>query len=158
MKPPYPALVSEWHNAPYAAIDPTSPALSHAGQTIIITGAGSGIGQAACLAYAAAGATRLILLGRRQAKLDETRTLVEAQSPGSCVVDSFAADATHAAAITSVAEAVGGWDVLVLSAGATMRPASVADGDPDIWWNVIEVRLACAAHSRQELGALFRVG
>ena len=97
MKPPYPSYVSEWHNAPYSAISPTLPAHSHAGQTVVVTGGGSGIGQATALAYAAAGAARIVLIGRRVEKLAETKAKVAAQA-------SKAAVETYAASVTSVAE------------------------------------------------------
>lgn len=154
MKPPFPALVSEWHNAPYPAIGPTSPALSHANQTIILTGAGSGIGQAACLAYAAAGAKRLILLGRRQARLAETKAQIEAQAPG-CAVETFAVSATRAAAVKGVADVVGGWDVLVLCAGRSGPPATIADADPDEWWDVLEVSKLPRANASHSIGRRF---
>jgi hypothetical protein len=39
MKPAFPSPTPTWHNDIYPAIDPTNPNLSHAGQTIIVTGA-----------------------------------------------------------------------------------------------------------------------
>jgi hypothetical protein len=39
MKPVFPSPTPTWHNDTYSAIDPTLPSLSHAGQTVIITGA-----------------------------------------------------------------------------------------------------------------------
>jgi len=39
MKPVFPSPTPTWHNDTYPAIDPTLPNLSHAGQTVIITGA-----------------------------------------------------------------------------------------------------------------------
>ncbi|MCJ1473399.1 hypothetical protein MMC13_002050 [Lambiella insularis] len=140
MKPPYPALVSEWHNAPYPAINPSSPALSHAGQTVVVTGAGSGIGQAACLAYAAADAARLVLIGRRESKLEETKAKLKEQSP-KCAVEVHAADATKANELKNVATKVAGWDVLVLNAGRIVEPKSIEDSDPDSWWDVVETNM-----------------
>ncbi len=95
MKPPYPSLLSEWHNAPYSAIEPTSPLLSHAGRTVVITGSGSGIGQATSLAYAAAGGSRLVLIGHRENKLDETKAKIKARSPP-CEVETYPASVIKA--------------------------------------------------------------
>ncbi|KAI0018894.1 short chain dehydrogenase [Xylariomycetidae sp. FL0641] len=39
MEPPYPSLTPTWHNDVYPAIAPTNPRMSHAGETVIITGA-----------------------------------------------------------------------------------------------------------------------
>lgn len=138
MKPPYPALVSEWHNEPYGAIDPTSKALSHAGQTVVITGGGSGIGQAAALAYAAAGCQRVVLIGRREKKLEETKAKIQSQSSG-CEVETYPASATKASELKTVAASVKKWDVLILCAGRAVAPANVQDADPDTWWDVLEV-------------------
>lgn len=44
MKPPFPSLTAEWHNDTYAAIDPRRPELSMKNESVIITGAGRGIG------------------------------------------------------------------------------------------------------------------
>jgi len=140
MKPPFPALVSEWHNGPYPAIDPSSPALSHAGQTVVVTGGGSGIGQATCLAYAAAGAGRLVLIGRRENKLEETKAKIKEQLP-KCEVETYSASAIKAKELKEVADKVKGWDVLVLSAGRAINPKSIEESDPDGWWDVMEVRV-----------------
>jgi hypothetical protein len=39
MQPPFPSPTPTWHNDTYPAIEPTKPGLSHAGETVIITGA-----------------------------------------------------------------------------------------------------------------------
>ena len=83
------------------------------GKTAWITGAGSGIGRAIALAFAAAGA-RVALTGRREAPLRETAALIGGG-------DVIAADLTDAAqvarAAARVAEALGGPDLLVNNAG-----------------------------------------
>jgi short-subunit dehydrogenase len=48
-----------------------------AGKTILVTGAGSGLGRAAALSYAKHGAT-VLLLGRKLEKLEETYDAIEA--------------------------------------------------------------------------------
>src|SRR5690554_7730391 len=57
-------------------IDYVAPADLLAGRTILVTGAGDGIGRAAALAYARHGAT-LILLGRTLAKLEKVYDEIE---------------------------------------------------------------------------------
>ncbi|GIH51566.1 Short-chain dehydrogenase [Microbispora rosea] len=86
-----------------------------AGQVVVVTGAGSGIGRAAALAFALAGA-RVLGVGRRAHALEETAR----QHPGIAVLaaDLRAADAPETIART----AAGRWgrvDVLVNNAGAT---------------------------------------
>jgi len=53
-----------------------SPHLLH-GKTILVTGAGDGIGRSAALAYAAHGAS-VILLGRTESKLEQVYDEIEA--------------------------------------------------------------------------------
>lgn len=146
MKPPFPSLTTEWHNAPYPAISPSYPQHSHATQTIVITGAGTGIGRAAAIAYAVARAARVVLIGRREEMLQETGSMVKAANP-SCEVEVYGASVTATARMKEVAAAVNGWDVLVLNAGRAAPPEMVEDADGDLWWDVFEV----SDHSRPEM-------
>lgn len=70
--------VKTLHRSMYPAIDPTNPANSAAGKTIAISGGGSGIGYAIARGFCKAGASTVILLGRRQAVLDEASATLHA--------------------------------------------------------------------------------
>ncbi|MFG1704211.1 SDR family NAD(P)-dependent oxidoreductase [Nonomuraea sp. M3C6] len=94
------------------------------GRTAIVTGAGTGIGRASALAFAAAGA-HVLGVGRRADALRDTA----AQHPG---IADLAADITaEGAARTIVDAAIERWgrlDVLVNNAGATaVMPLAEAD-------------------------------
>ncbi|KAB5546817.1 hypothetical protein GE09DRAFT_1174752 [Coniochaeta sp. 2T2.1] len=57
--PPMKSFVSfteTWHNRPYPAILPTRPEISASGKSVFVTGGGAGIGKAAAIAFAQAGA------------------------------------------------------------------------------------------------------
>ena len=56
---------STQHSSAYPAIDASSPELSQAGRTVLVTGASFGLGFAAVQGFARASASRIILLGRR---------------------------------------------------------------------------------------------
>ena len=138
MKAPFPSLTAEWHNTPYPSISPSNSSLSHSTQTIIITGAGTGIGRATALAYAAASAARLVLLGRREDKLNETAALVKKEYE-KCEVEVHSVDVKAAKGMKEVAAKVGGWDVMALSAGRASKPEKVEEADEGLWWDVFEV-------------------
>ncbi|EWM18687.1 SDR family NAD(P)-dependent oxidoreductase [Kutzneria sp. 744] len=92
-------------------------------RVVIITGAGSGIGRAAALAFARAGA-HVLGVGRRQDALDSTAE----QHPGIAVLatDISAAEAPDAV-VQAAVDRWGGVDVLVNNAGATaMMPLAEA--------------------------------
>ncbi|KAL4819286.1 hypothetical protein BDW67DRAFT_182234 [Aspergillus spinulosporus] len=76
MAAPFPSATRSWHSTSYPSISPTRPELSARGKTILITGGGTGIGAETARSFAAAGASRIALLGRRiQPLLDTKRTI-----------------------------------------------------------------------------------
>ena len=144
MKAPFPSFTAEWHNDTYAAIDPQRPELSAKGKSIIVTGAGSGIGRATVKAFATAGASRLALLGRTIATLEETKRINEAEYPAAqCTT--YVVDVADEAAVHKSAVDIGTWDVLVLNAGKGLKPAPIGETNVLDWWSVMEVRLLQSA-------------
>jgi NAD(P)-dependent dehydrogenase (short-subunit alcohol dehydrogenase family) len=129
MQPPLPSPTATWHNEPYAAINPSNPDLSQTGKTVIITGAGSGIGRATALAFAKAGASRLILTGRTESRLEETKSLLKDVD---CSI--FPTSVTDEAGMREIASQVGAWDVLILNAGHISPPSSVVQASLQDWW------------------------
>ncbi|KAJ3567277.1 hypothetical protein NPX13_g6823 [Xylaria arbuscula] len=115
MQPPFPCPVKTWHNDTYEAISPSRPELSAASKTIIIIGAGSGIGRETALAFAAAGASRVALLGRTEASLEETASKIK--EIGRCSPMIQVADVTDENELQKAAASIGKWHVLVLCSG-----------------------------------------
>ncbi|KAK4233367.1 hypothetical protein C8A03DRAFT_19550 [Achaetomium macrosporum] len=105
MKPPMPFATATWHNATYPAISPLRPELSAKGKTIVITGAGTGIGRQAALSFANAGAARVVLLGRMASTLEETGSLLLAANPGVAAVVQVM-DTTDEAGLKRVASSI----------------------------------------------------
>lgn len=81
--PPFPSPTTRWHNKAQPAADPSNPALSATGKSILITGGGStGIGGETARWFAKAGASRIGLLGRREGPLLENKTWIQENYPG----------------------------------------------------------------------------
>lgn len=62
------SITDKTHKSSYPAISPSRPALSQAGRTVLITGGSGGIGYGIALAFAAAGADKVIIAGREESK------------------------------------------------------------------------------------------
>lgn len=118
------------HKDTYPSISAShNPCLSQAGKTILITGGGVGVGFFIARQFAKAGASRLILAGRRQIVLESGASRLQAEHPG--LAGSIYARSVDVTDGTSTAE-LWGWvsaqelvvDVLVLAHG---RPCPLQD-------------------------------
>ncbi|WYZ37901.1 hypothetical protein EsH8_II_001407 [Colletotrichum jinshuiense] len=134
MQPPLPSVTPTWHNDTYDAIAPSRPELSAEGKTVIVAGAGSGIGRETALAFASAGAARVILLGRTESALSATA----ASLPPSVQGDVKVVDITNEQTLVKVAAEIGTWDILVLAAGFVSSPSTIAGSASDEWWQNFE--------------------
>ncbi|KAM0477853.1 hypothetical protein ACHAPX_005619 [Trichoderma viride] len=134
MQPPLPSATPTWRNDTYAAISPSKPELSASGKTVVITGAGTGIGRETAVAFAAAGAAHVALLGRNSDSLKQTASAL----PSSVSSSSHVVDVTQEDALAQVAKAVGKWDVLVLGAGYVSSPSTIAASDFKEFWQSFE--------------------
>lgn len=126
----------------YPFISPTH-ALSAAatGKTLLITGAGTGVGRAIAQTFAAAGASRIIICGRTRSTLDETKALVEAASPA-CSVHPLVVDVTDTGSVGALfAQAPFVADILVNNAGICHSPVYVGESEPEVWWRDMEVNV-----------------
>ena len=144
MKPPNnnPSFTAEWHNDTYPSIDPSKPALSAKGKTVIITGGGRGLGPEFAKAFAKADAAHIALLGRAQSNLEKSKEAIQGEFP-STKITTHVANVADEAAVKKAADEVGPWDVLILNAGLASRLAPIAEMGIDEWWSVFEV---CATY------------
>ncbi|MGI5454646.1 SDR family NAD(P)-dependent oxidoreductase [Streptomyces sp. CA-249302] len=124
------------------------------GRTALVTGAGSGIGRAIALAFAAEGA-RVVAAGRRPEPLDETVRLIEELGGKALAVTADVSRAADAEALVrAAAEHFGSLDVAVNNAGVFRGGQPLADL-PEADWrtqldtNVTGVFLAMRAQIRE---------
>ncbi|KAI9881477.1 MAG: hypothetical protein M1830_000039 [Pleopsidium flavum] len=118
------------------------------GKTVLITGAGTGIGKAIAHTFALASAGTLVLAGRRPAPLDAVKASIESATPG-CKVLTVPTDVTDQAAVEALFKRAGSVDVLINNAGSAAILKSVVDGDPSGWWK--DYRGLVLTPKRQEI-------
>ncbi|CAI6331435.1 unnamed protein product [Periconia digitata] len=140
MQPPLPCPTATWHNDTYKAIEPTQDGLSQEGKTIIITGAGTGIGQQTALSFAKASAAHLVLIGRTLSTLSATKDLVSATN-ASTKISVYTASVTDRNAMRKIADEVGAWHVLVLGAASIPPPGPLGSDNLDKYWEAYEVNV-----------------
>ena len=103
-------------------------------QTVVVTGAGSGVGRAVVVEFANRG-WRVALVGRHLASLEATAALGDA--PAADRLQAFACDVSDPAAVSDMAAAVlqrfGRVDVLVNSAGINVPRRSFVDLSLEDW-------------------------
>jgi NADP-dependent 3-hydroxy acid dehydrogenase YdfG len=113
-------------------------------QTAIVTGAGSGMGQAIAVSLAGAG-MRVVLVGRDRGKLEQTLSLMGEGGGGALVEPCDVADrAAVGSMVERVRRAFGRIDVLVCNAGINVNPRSLEALDPADWDRMIATNLTGA--------------
>jgi NAD(P)-dependent dehydrogenase (short-subunit alcohol dehydrogenase family) len=114
------------------------------GRVAIITGAGSGIGRAAALAFAQRG-YRLVLAGRRAAGLKETMGLlgISPEFVLACPTDVTDAASVQALFDRAVAR-FGRVDLLFNNAGVSARNVPIHEVEKEDWCRVIDTNLTGA--------------
>lgn len=111
------------------------------GKTALVTGAGSGIGKAAALLLAKAGAN-VAVLSRTQEEIDETATEIEALGAKAIAVTADTSeDADMREAVAKTIERFGKLDIVVANAGINGVWAPIEDIKPDEWDQTITVNL-----------------
>ena len=131
MPPPIrPSFIEAIHHDIYDAIDPRTTLANKArGKTVLITGAGRGIGRSIAIAFAYAGADRLVLTARTAAQLDAVTNEVKAVS-NEVEVMKIPTDVTNESQVDALFRAIQGKvDILVNNAGTaeSYRPLVEAD-------------------------------
>lgn len=113
------------------------------GASALITGAGSGIGQATAIAFARAGAKQIFLCARTREKLELTAAHVQEENAATKTVI-VAADVTTPQGRAAIAQAIGSngsLDVLVNNAGL-FEGAPIAGTSDELWQRTYDANVA----------------
>jgi NADP-dependent 3-hydroxy acid dehydrogenase YdfG len=111
-----------------------------AGKVALITGGGTGIGEAAALALGAAG-VKVVVTGRRKARLDEVvAAIVAAGGDALAVPGDVAIEAEAFGAVAQAAAHFGRLDVVINSAGVN-EAGGVEALSLELWRKVIDINL-----------------
>ena len=117
----FPSFTKVRHNKPYPFINPTRPELSAKGKNVVITGGGTGIGNAIGVSFAQAGAKSIVILGRRVEKLEAGKSAISAASRSETTVSYKSVDLVNkeqtTKAFDEIAQEFGKIDVMVVNAG-----------------------------------------
>ena len=107
----------------------------------IVTGAGSGIGEAIALRLAAEGAAVVVSDIDEVAGLDTVQQIEAAGGRGAFVRADVSSEAGVRDMVAFAEKTFGGLDILVNNAGITTGPVRFPDTDPQTWIRAVEVNL-----------------
>ncbi|MEU8438378.1 SDR family oxidoreductase [Streptomyces sp. NPDC029216] len=111
------------------------------GKTVLVTGAGTGIGRAVALAFAAEGA-RVVAAGRTVAPLEETVALIAAAGGTAAAVPADVTDSVRLAALVrETADRFGGLDIAVNNAAVLRGTVPAADITEEDWDEVLRTNV-----------------
>src|SRR4051812_48338143 len=110
-------------------------------KSVVVTGAGSGIGRALSIEFARHGAN-VTCVGRRRERLDETVALIHREGAVGLVAPT---DITRRDDVLKTVELVvsrfGSIDVLFNNAGSFDAIGGVHEVDPEAWWRDVTMNL-----------------
>ncbi|MFD5098882.1 SDR family NAD(P)-dependent oxidoreductase [Streptomyces albidochromogenes] len=122
------------------------------GKTALVTGAGSGLGRAVALAFAAQGAN-VVVAGRGRATLDETVAQAARQAGAGGTVVAVTADVSRSedvrALVRESVERFGSLDVAVNNAGVFRGGGPVAELSEEDWRTLLDVNVTGVLLSMQ---------
>ncbi len=111
-----------------------------AGKSIVVTGAGSGIGRAAALLFAAEGG-RVIAADRTAAAAETAQAIAEAGNTAEAIRMDAGDEADVARTVAFAVERFGGLDVMFANAGISGGMANIFDTDTALFAEVLRVNL-----------------
>ena len=117
------------------------------GKVAVITGADSGIGRAAAIAYAREGADVVISYLSEDSDAEEVRSYVEQAGRRAALIKGDLADAQHCRDIIATAvDQLGGIDILVSNAAYQMNRTSLAEIPDEEWDRTFDTNVRAMFH------------
>ena len=139
----WPSFTKTFHHSSHADIAPTNPSLSAAGKVIFVTGGAGGIGKAIAEAFAQAGASAIMLVGRTEATLRQTKDELSSATKSSIAY--ALADTTDPVtveqALSTAIKLYGKIDVLVNNAGYLDAHKPLAESELEDYWKCFEINI-----------------
>lgn len=114
-----PRPVKTYHSKPYDRIS-KHHGFEGRGQTVLITGGGSGIGLNMSKAFAASGVERVAIVGRSLKSLEEAKSGIESAHSAVKVL-TYQASITDHVRMTEILQELGSLDILILNAAVAHR-------------------------------------
>ncbi|MGW1786421.1 SDR family NAD(P)-dependent oxidoreductase [Streptomyces sp. NPDC002143] len=111
------------------------------GHSVVLTGAGSGIGRAAALKFAAEGAKVLVADLNREGAEETVKSIENAGGVARAVVGDLSDQAVVDEVVATAVATFGGVNVLVNNAGIMDRMSALGETDDAEWERVIRVNL-----------------
>ena len=137
-----PSFTKTYHHKPYPAISPSKPELSAKDKVVLITGAGTGVGEATAHAFAEAGAKAVIICGRRLDPLNKVKSDVESRY-SSTKVAVYSLDISNEESVANVFKDVksnyGPLDIVVNSAGHLSDKGDISESSLKNFWDSFEI-------------------
>ncbi|MCX7274268.1 MAG: SDR family NAD(P)-dependent oxidoreductase [Burkholderiales bacterium] len=110
------------------------------GKRAIVTGAGSGIGRASAMLFAAEGA-RVLAVDRSESVHETAAAIREAGGQAESMTADAGLESDVQACVARAVAAFGGLDVFYANAGVSGGDVALADQTPEIWMEVLRVNL-----------------
>lgn len=131
------------HQKPYATISVSRPELNQKGRTVLVTGGATNIGFAIAKAFIKAGAKTIVIIGRREAILEDAAKQLQEEGSASIITipcDQSDVQATNKlwAELTTRGIFV---DVLVLNAGDFIEEKPLLEISADRLWSAYETNV-----------------
>lgn len=133
-----------------------NPYASLSGKTVLVTGAGKGIGRALALALGEIGAA-VVCASRTRTEIDSVvQSVRDSGSQALAVATDVTCPDQTAALASEIDGTFGGLDVAFLNAGGNLQRASIEESDVDEWKSAVELNLHSVFYGIRAVAPLMR--